>query len=387
MGRHVHRAEVLSIGTELTVGETRDTNAGELARDLTAEGVTVGRLTAVADEVDGIADALRAALERADMVISTGGLGPTADDLTREAIATVLGETPTVDAELEAWLRELWRRRRLPFPEVNLKQAWRIPSATVIPNANGTAPGWYVGTPDDRVIVALPGPPREMRAMWREFVLPLLRETGLGGERAVKTLRTTGIGESQLASLLGPDMLASANPSVATYARADAVDIRIVAVDADGRSAAELLAATEATIREAAGAYLWAEGDETWSSAVSKALAGHGWSLSIGEVGTGGALAVILSDVADLRLAESRREGVDLDPAKIAERLQREGAAEVGLGVVAAPSGADLAVDIAVLTPAGSHRERRIAFLQGPLGRHRAGLAAAAVLLGRLRDG
>ena len=173
--RRLLTAELLSIGTELTVGDTRDTNAGELARSLTGLGVRVGRLTALPDDLAVVVDAFRTGLERADIVVSTGGLGPTPDDLTREAIAEVMGEVPSVDPAVEAWLRELWTRRGMPFPEVNLKQAWRIPSATALDNPNGTAPGWFVQRPDGRVIVALPGPPREMRPRWADETLPRLR--------------------------------------------------------------------------------------------------------------------------------------------------------------------------------------------------------------------
>ncbi len=173
--RRLLTAELLSIGSELTVGETRDTNAGELARSLTGMGVRVTRLTALPDDLDQVTDAFTTGLGRADLVVSTGGLGPTPDDLTREAIAAACGETPEVDAGLEAWLRDLWARRGMPFPELNLKQAWLIPSATALPNPNGTAPGWFVDRPDGRVVVALPGPPREMRPMWADHVVPRLQ--------------------------------------------------------------------------------------------------------------------------------------------------------------------------------------------------------------------
>jgi nicotinamide-nucleotide amidase len=123
----VRTAELLSIGTELTVGETRDTNAGDLARDLTCHGVVVGRITALPDDLPAVTEAFREALSRAELVVSTGGLGPTPDDLTREAIAALVGETPVVDPALDTWLRELFDRRGLPFPEANRKQAWLIP--------------------------------------------------------------------------------------------------------------------------------------------------------------------------------------------------------------------------------------------------------------------
>ena len=143
-GRRLLTAELLSVGSEITVGDTRDTNAGELARDLTARGVQVLRLQAIPDDLEVVRGALEAALGRADLVLTTGGLGPTPDDLTREAVAALVGEEPTIDPEMEAWLRDRFERRGMDFPEVNLKQAWRIPSAEALPNPNGTAPGWLV---------------------------------------------------------------------------------------------------------------------------------------------------------------------------------------------------------------------------------------------------
>jgi nicotinamide-nucleotide amidase len=198
--RPILTAVLLSVGSELTVGDTRDTNAGELARALTARGVEVVRLTAVRDRLDDVRAAFDDGLDRADLVVSTGGLGPTPDDLTREAIAAVCGETPEVDPALEAWLRELWRRRNLPFPELNRKQAWLIPSAVSLPNPNGTAPGWFVRRPTGGVIVALPGPPREMRPMWSDHALPRLEAAGLGRDVASRTYRLTGhfVGDPQV---------------------------------------------------------------------------------------------------------------------------------------------------------------------------------------------
>src|ERR1044072_2976139 len=178
--RQILTAELLSIGSELTVGETRDTNAGELARALTGRGVRVTRIAARPDDLVQVTDAFAGGLARSDLVVSTGGLGPTPDDLTREAIAAATGETPRTDPELEGWLRGLWARREVPSPELTLKQAWLIPSASALPNPNGTAPGWFVDRPDGRVIVALPGPPREMRPLWDGWILPRLQSRGLG---------------------------------------------------------------------------------------------------------------------------------------------------------------------------------------------------------------
>src|SRR5262245_9782653 len=286
-------AELLSIGSELTVGDTRDTNAGEIARSLTREGVAVGRLTALPDRLDLVSGAFADGLARADLVVSTGGLGPTPDDLTREAIAAVCGETPAVDADLGAWVRELWARREIPFPEANLKQAWRIPSAEPLPNPNGTAPGWFVVRPGGHVIVALPGPPREMRPMWSDEVLPRLRAIGLGADVASRTYRLMGIGESQVAGILRDELLRRSNPEVATYARAEAVDVRVSAgggVEADGsaRTAEEIVEAAAAIVEQRLGQHVWATGEVTWSDAIGELLTGLGWRLAVVEIGTGG---------------------------------------------------------------------------------------------------
>ncbi len=405
--RRLLTAELLSVGSELTVGETRDTNAGEIARSLTALGVRVGRLTALPDTLDVVTEAFEAGLSRADLVVSTGGLGPTPDDLTREAIAAAIGETPVVDPDLEAWLRELWDRRGMPFPELNLKQAWLIPSATALPNPNGTAPGWLLRRPDGRVIVALPGPPREMRPMWSDEVLPVLRDHGLGAEVASRTYRLTGIGESQVAELLGESLLRATNPIVATYARAEAVDVRISATTGAQGSAEHLVDVAASTVLAVLGTYVWASGETTWGEAVGARLGSLGWSLATVEIGTGGSIASLFGDAAWVRFDESISPDAPVAEAHVdrtdddrvddgthdgaddrsgglmafARRARDLGGAEVGLAVRALPRTGDTAVSIAISTPDGERRVRRLVFLTGSHGRARAALAAAAALV------
>ena len=397
--RRIRTAELLSIGTELTVGDTRDTNAGHIARSLTAHGVYVTRLTALPDRLDVVADAFATALGRVDLVVSTGGLGPTPDDLTREAIARVIGEDPSVDSELEAWLRDLWARRDLPFPESNVKQAWLIPSAVALANPNGTAPGWLVKRLDGRVLVALPGPPREMEPMWRDEALPRLIARGLGADVAFRTYRLMDIGESQVAEVLGEVLLRRSNPEVATYARADGVDVRVSATsgpDQDGvHSTAEaLVAAAGAVVEARLGDHVWATGDTSWPGAIGDLLAARGWRLAVSEVGTGGQLGALVGDVDWLAIVESI--GGDTEQARsigstsndlvgAARRVAELVGCEVGLAVRTHERGADTAVSVAVAWPGGEHVERRMAFLGGRPGRARAALVAAAVLLKTLR--
>jgi nicotinamide-nucleotide amidase len=397
-------AEILSIGSELTVGETRDTNGGELARALSLEGVTVGRITAVPDRLDVVTGSFRTATERADLVVSTGGLGPTPDDLTRESIAAAVGEVPLVDPDLETWLRGRWERRGLPFPEINLKQAWVIPSCVALPNPNGSAPGWLVTRPDGRVIVAMPGPPREMRPMWGDEVLPRLKARGLGRDLAVRTFRLTGIGESQVAEILGEDLLRRPEPEVATYARLEAVDVRVSASGSAapsqggdsgraGNSAQALVADASAIVLERLGAYVWAEGDTTWSVAIGDRLGQLGWRLAIEELGTGGQLAALLGDVQWLALVQGRPLGGPGDEEggggllDRARRVRSTADVEVGLAVRARPRGSELAVSVAIVTPAGEHRQTRSTYMGGSVGRSQAALLAAASLFAALRDG
>ena len=382
-------AETLSIGTELTVGDTRDTNAGELARALTTLGVRVVRMTAVPDDLAAVTEAFEVALARSDVVLSTGGLGPTPDDLTREAIAIAIGESVSVDPVQERWLRRLWSRRGMPFPEINVKQAWLIPSAIALANPNGTAPGWFVQRPDGRIVVALPGPPREMRPMWHDHAVPRLQAMGLGADVAAVTYRLAGIGESQVADLLGELLLRAANPIVATYARAEAVDVRISAVGTATETAEALVAPAAEIVCERLGSYIWATGDATWSQAIGSRLDELGWTAAIVEIGTGGQVGALFGDVS--WISTSTSIGGDIptpsdDDLRSRAGMARDGSgSQVGLAVHTGAGAADTTVTVAVVSPFSEILERRTVFLGGANGRIRAALAAASILLASLR--
>jgi len=392
-GRAILIAELLAIGTELTVGETTDTNSGELARSLVAHGVSVARVSNLPDHQPTVVEALRAALHRADLVVCTGGLGPTPDDLTREAVAEVCGEDVTVDPGTLAWLEGLWARRNQPFPQTNVKQAWTIPSATTLANLHGTAPGWWVDRPDGAVIVLLPGPPREMGPMWRDVVLPKLVARGVGGDSDVRTLRLTGIGESLVAERLGEALLRRSNPVVATYARHEAVDVRISARPAGDRTAAEIGVEAEARVLALLGEFVWARGDTTWADALAEVLGANHWTLATTERGTEGALVALLRGSPAVRRAEVVADDADGWTASLegelelreAERVRSAAGADVGLAIRVEAAGQDTAVHVAVVTPTGRHAERRVAFLSGRQGADRAAIAGAAVLQAFLR--
>lgn len=398
-GHAIRTAEIVAIGSELTTGETRDTNGGELARVLASAGVSVRRILALPDDLGLVTSTLREALASVDLVVTTGGLGPTPDDLTREALAAAVDEEPRVDEELEAWLRTLFEQRGMHLPEVNLKQAWLIPSATAIPNPNGTAPGWWVDRPDGGVAVLLPGPPREMRPMWSDWVLPRLRAYGLGDGRLARTLRTYGIGESMIVERLGEEMLRRSNPIVATYARSDWLDVRISATDepaAEGsppRTATEIIDTTEAQVRGILGGHVWAEGETTWADLVTRATRRAAVRLATVEAGTHGTLGALLADVPTLRRAVAH--GPEVPPDALASRLESaateaatEATTEAGVALAAWGFEAGTEVRVAVCMPAvalSRTLELRL-FQRGQHGRFRAAVAAAAFIVEVLEE-
>jgi nicotinamide-nucleotide amidase len=381
--RPLRSAVLIAIGSELTTGETRDTNGGDLARELTALGVDVRRIEALQDELAAVTDAIQRALAEADLVVTSGGLGPTPDDLTREAIAAACGETPAVDPSLEAWLEGLYERRGMAMPEVNRKQAWLIPSASALANPAGTAPGWWVERPDGRLIVALPGPPHEMTRVWHDEALPRLHSRGLGDDRASVTLRLAGIGESALVELLGEPRLRTINPVLATYARVDAVDLRISAVAHDAETAAGLVSRAVADVEPLLEPYLFARGRESWVDALGARLDGR--RLAIVEIGSGGQLGALLGVAPWLVFAETLAADSALvrthgDLGAEATRVRAVGDVEIGLALRARERSNDTAVTIAADIEGRHERVTRTAFLGGEQGRRRAALAAAAEL-------
>jgi nicotinamide-nucleotide amidase len=219
------KAELLSIGAELLLGETVDTNAAFLGSELAGIGIPLGNARMLRDDRAAIRDAFRLASQRSGVIIATGGLGPTHDDLTREGLAEALGEELVTDAGLMATLEERFRGLG-QMPETNRRQATLIASAQPLPNPIGSAPGWWVER-DGVVIALLPGVPSEMRLMWTEEVRPRLVERFRLPPLAMRTVKAFGIGESAMAERLG-DLLTAppAGVDAGIYARDDGVHVR-----------------------------------------------------------------------------------------------------------------------------------------------------------------
>ena len=286
-------AELLSVGTELLLGQIVDTNSAYLAGRLAALGIDLLHMSTVGDNLGRATGTVRQAIERSDLVVCTGGLGPTEDDLTREAIAAALGETPAVDAALEAELRGWFAGRGAPMPDRNRKQAWLIPSARALPNPLGTAPGWDVRRNGTRII-AMPGVPREMTRMWEVEVEPTLGE---GSVLRSRTLKLLGIGESNVEEALA-ELVRSTTPTVATYAKNDGVHVRITDKGDDATAVMARIEAMDALIRGRVGQYVWGTDADTLGALVGRALTRRGWRLAVIEAITGGDIARALTDTA-----------------------------------------------------------------------------------------
>lgn len=289
------RAELISIGTELLLGEIVDTNAQYISSRLPALGIDLYYISKVGDNLERVAEVIGRAWGRSDLVITTGGLGPTEDDLTREAIARVLGEELSVEPEQESRLREFFSRRGVPMPERNVKQAMLIASGRAIPNPRGTAPGWWVER-EGKLIVAMPGPPSEMQPMWEEEVAPELERRHPGSVLITRTLKTAGLGEGHVDELLSP-LLKSSNPSIGVYARADGVQLRIAAKASTKEEARRLIEPVEQEMRRILGETVWGADGDTLESAVGDLLRRYGLTLATLESCTGGLLSHTITNV------------------------------------------------------------------------------------------
>lgn len=292
----VRSAEIITVGTELLLGEIVDTNSARIARDLAELGVNVYWSQRVGDNSGRLEQALTAALTRTDLIVLTGGLGPTNDDLTRDAVAHVLGEEQHVDPELERWLRSYFQARGAAMPDSNLRQAHVIASATVLPNPIGTAPGWLVRKAingAERTIVTLPGPPRELDRMWTLEAKPRIEFPQ--SRLFVRTFKTLGLGESHIAELLGA-LTDQANPSVATYAKMDGVHVRVAGKGDDPAAAEALAEPTLRKVEELLGTKVWGVDGDELPQLVLDRLDETGQKVAVAEGLTGGLMTSWLTE-------------------------------------------------------------------------------------------
>ncbi len=290
------KAEIISIGTEILLGEITDTNAAYIASRLPFLGIDLYWISQVGDNKTRIIEILQRAWNRSDIIFITGGLGPTADDVTRESIAEMLGEEMKIDPDLEKTLRNRFGRYGFDMPLSNLKQATIIPSAHSIPNPAGTAPGWWIEK-DGHTLITMPGPPRELNVVWQETVQPRLEERA-ESVLVTRTFKTFGYSEGGAGEMVA-DMLAASNPTCGIYAKPDGIHLRLAAKAESVEKAEEMLVECETRIKEIMAGHIWGMNDETLETIVSSLLIDKGLTLAVMEDSHGGTLASTFNDIPE----------------------------------------------------------------------------------------
>jgi nicotinamide-nucleotide amidase len=294
------RSEIISVGTELLLGQIVDTDAAYLSRLLPELGIDMHYRVTVGDNSVRLAEAINQALGRSDIVFTIGGLGPTQDDLTKETVADVVGDEMHMDEESARQLRSFFAARGIEMPETNMKQALGPKRGRMLPNPMGTAPGAAFETEDGKVVILLPGPPREFIPMVNERVVPYLKER-VGEKSGIirsRILKIAGLGESSVEDKI-KHLLSSTNPTVAPYASLGEVQLRITAKSADSAEADKLIDEMDRKLVQVLGdRVVFGRDQDTLEKVVVGKLIDRGLKLSIAESCTGGLISNRITDVA-----------------------------------------------------------------------------------------
>ncbi len=328
------KAELITSGTELLLGEVADVNTSYIANQLAALGIDLYYCSTVGDNFTRFSAVLQQAWERSDLIIITGGLGPTQGDITREVVAGLLGEKTTIDPALREELTAFFRGRGIEMPDNNLQQATIIPSAVALRNVYGTAPGWWVEK-ENRIIVTLPGPPSEMQTMWQSIVLPRLKALS-GATILSRTLKTWGLSEAKVDEMVTP-FLKSANPTLALYAKPDGINLRITAKAPTESEASAMLSRREKDIREILNKYIWGADSDTLEGIIGKLLHDKKLTIAVAETFTSGLLAGSFSGlkspfkgglILPVKAAATETSAIDM-----ARKTRRQFRADIGLAI------------------------------------------------------
>jgi competence/damage-inducible protein CinA-like protein len=353
-------AEIITIGTEILLGEILDTNAQYIARALRDLGIDLYRKTTVGDNQKRIAQVLQQAMERCDIIITTGGLGPTVDDPTREAVALAAGLEVEFRPELWEQIQARFRRFGRNPTENNKRQAYIPKGARAIENPVGTAPAFVVEA-GGAAIIALPGVPREMEHLMENFVLPYLREQfDLDSIIKSRILHTSGAGESQIDDLIG-DLETLENPTVALAAHSGRVDVRITAKAGSEVEADEKIQWVEQVIRQRLGKWIYGSDQDTLEAAALRRLEHIGWTLVAVEVGLGGELLQRLAAVpGPFRGGEVLAEQpTPQELAEFTDAFRQARHADVGFGAAVLKQDAGEEIHFVLITPQGKKQYAR----------------------------
>ncbi len=370
--------EIINIGSELMLGRVLNTHQQWLCRQLTDLGYTVARQLAVADESAPVQAAMRESLARADLIIVTGGLGPTSDDLTRDFIAGLLGVELAVNDEALARISHFFTSRNRPMPESTKVQALVPRGALVLMNAHGTAPGLILSVAAGKFreratqIVMLPGPPRELRPMFTNQVVPWLRATlPVESEFVCRTLKTTGLGESRVEESIAPQLkhLTDAGLVLGYCARVGEVDVRFVM---QGCGAQQTVSEAEGITRRLIGEHIFGVDDDELEASVVRLLTERKLTLALAESCTGGFIAHRLTNVPGASAVlwggavsyanEAKVKMLGVDPATLSAHgaVSEETACEMASGILRV-SGADFALSVTgIAGPDGGTTEKPV---------------------------
>lgn len=346
--------EIVTIGSELLLGQIMDTNTSYLAKELGRIGVTTRFRTSVGDRLEEISQVIRNGVERCDMVMTTGGLGPTLDDLTREAAARVAGVDLEFKQDLMDLIEEYFERVGYRMPENNRRQAYVPAGSRVVLNPVGTAP-CFIAEVDGKPIICLPGVPNELKYLWDHEISAWIRKRfGLADQKVTyRVLKVVGLGESGVDRLIGDLMGVGKNPEVGLLASSGEIKIRITATARDDRETEGLIRPVEEDIRTRLGKKIYGIDDETLEGVIDSMLLQKGLTLAILETFTAGMAAQRLYQIPSSRLLDSRvipdqerllrllGKGSRLfnieTASTLAQKVREMAEADVGLSIVGFP--------------------------------------------------
>jgi len=346
-------AEIITIGTEILLGEILDTNARTIALSLRETGIDLFRKTTVGDNVNRIAAVIREALDRSDILIASGGLGPTVDDPTREAVAYALGVENEFRPELWEQIQARFRRYNRPPTENNLRQAY-VPSGSIaIENPVGTAPAFIVEI-GEKCIIALPGVPSEMQYLLEHTILPYLQKRyRINSVIKTRTLHTSGVGESQIDDLIG-DLEKLSNPTVGLAAHSGQVDVRITAKASSLTQADELIGQIETELHARLGIWIYGSDKETLDTVAIQALQRLEWTLTVVESGSSGELTRRIATLQTSSFLGGQLVAEQTTPellGTLTESYRLSLQADVGLGLLILPGPEQQQIYLEIITP------------------------------------
>ncbi len=364
------RAEILAVGTEILLGDIVNTNSHYISKRLADLGIAVYHQTVVGDNEERLYNAYKLAFERADIVIATGGLGPTNDDLTKEIGAKYFCKELILHEESLDYIMGFFKRLNRPMSEGNRKQALFPEGSIILPNPNGTAPGCIVEE-NNKILVMMPGPPKEMIPMFENSVAPYLQKFS-DGVLVSKVIRVVGLGESAMAEKVIDILNNSVNPTVAPYAKDNESILRITAKGKTREEAETLISPIEKDIRDRLGLDIYAEGETTLEAVVSEMLVKRNLSIATAESCTGGLLAGTLINYPGISSvfmegaitysneAKMKRLGVKEETLKIYGAVSEETAKEMAIGIAEA-SGTDIGISVTgIAGPGGGTEEKPV---------------------------